>query len=342
MKVFIYEWVSGGGFFDRSTSAPPTLCREGAAMLVAVASDFAGLPNVTAVTLVDPAADALLPSIVACRHASTAVERDHLFAELTAAADRTVIIAPEFEGILLGLSQKVTDLGGCLLSPSPAFIEVASDKQATVEHLLRAGVRVARGTVLMPGERCPAGFAYPAVLKPFDGCGSLGIHSVDADALVPGAAGAYRLEELVQGVPASVAVLCGSDRTVPLEPCVQRLQGDFSYAGGALPLRAELRNRASRLALAAVSALPPAAGYVGVDMVLGEAEDGTRDVVMEINPRYTTSYVGLRAATDANLAGCSLAVSNGEQSDPPLFDRAVQWDSAGTCQVIDNHEMAWR
>ena len=53
-----------------------------------------------------------------------------------------------------------------------------------------------------------------------------------------------------------------------------------------------------RAAAATLGALPGLRGHVGVDLVV--APD--RCVVIEVNPRLTTSYVGLRRALRANLA----------------------------------------
>ena len=46
------------------------------------------------------------------------------------------------------------------------------------------------------------------------------------------------------------------------------------------------------------SAIPDLAGYVGIDVIVNKGEI----YVLEINPRLTTSYVGLREATGANPA----------------------------------------
>jgi predicted ATP-grasp superfamily ATP-dependent carboligase len=51
---------------------------------------------------------------------------------------------------------------------------------------------------------------------------------------------------------------------------------------------------------------------VGVDLVLGDAADGSRDFAIEINPRLTTSYVGLRALCETNLAEMMVKMSDGE------------------------------
>jgi hypothetical protein len=64
-------------------------------------------------------------------------------------------------------------------------------------------------------------------------------------------------------------------------------------------------------------------------MVLGAAADGTRDVVLEVNPRLTTSYVGLRQGTASNLAAAMLAIQRGDRC--PLFFHAgaVEFEADG-------------
>ena len=83
-----------------------------------------------------------------------------------------------------------------------------------------------------------------------------------------------------------------------------------------VPLPQPLRGRALALAGRAVEAVPGLAGWVGVDLVLGEAADGREDTALEINPRLTTSYIGLRALAEANLAGALLAVFQGRDPEP--------------------------
>jgi predicted ATP-grasp superfamily ATP-dependent carboligase len=53
-------------------------------------------------------------------------------------------------------------------------------------------------------------------------------------------------------------------------------------------------------------------GYAGVDLVLGDAADGSGDYAIEINPRLTTSYIGLRAAAGFNVAEAMVRCATGE------------------------------
>ncbi len=122
------------------------------------------------------------------------------------------------------------------------------------------------------------------------------------------------LQPFVPGTAARVAFLIGLRQTVPLLPASQELSNDgrFRYRGGRIPLPAPLADRAVRLAERAVAVVLGLSGYVGVDVVLGETADGSEDFVIEINPRLTTSYVGLRALARTNLAGAMLAVVVGQ------------------------------
>jgi predicted ATP-grasp superfamily ATP-dependent carboligase len=91
-----------------------------------------------------------------------------------------------------------------------------------------------------------------------------------------------------------------------------------------------LAERAVDLATSAVRAgLPQAGGYLGVDLVLGRHPRGADDFVIEVNPRITTSYVGLRAAYDTNLAAAILRVADDREPDLRLAAGKIQFGSDG-------------
>ena len=82
------------------------------------------------------------------------------------------------------------------------------------------------------------------------------------------------------------------------------------------------RDRLEPLALEIARALPGLWGYVGVDIIVTPAGP----VVIEINPRLTTSYVGLKASIDRNPAGLILSLLQGD-NEPMKFspgDRPVK------------------
>ena len=129
-------------------------------------------------------------------------------------------------------------------------------------------------------------------------------------------------------------VLCGPAGNHALPACQQLLSTDgaFAYLGGRLPLPPPLDGRARKLAQAAIEALPQPRGYLGVDLILGEADDGSGDYVIEINPRLTTSYVGLRALARTNLAAAMLAVAAGQSPNLCFGDEQVEFTADGAVQ----------
>lgn len=79
----------------------------------------------------------------------------------------------------------------------------------------------------------------------------------------------------------------------------------------------------------AVQSLGEVIGYVGVDQVLDVEASGERDTVIEINPRLTTSCVGLRAACKTNLAQAMIDSAEGRAPQLTFSDRRVRFDASG-------------
>lgn len=325
MEIFVYEHLTAGAALGQRNDEPPaSLRREGAAMAGCVCADFAAIPGVGVVTLCGDTS--VLPECpnVRVQRASGAAERHQWFEEYGRRCDWTLIVAPENDGILEQLSATSDRCRARRLGPSLSTIALAADKQATAEHLRRAGIPVPQGIVVGPSDIASleetvraSSLDFPCVLKPRRGAGSQHVQLVrnlKDVAERPAAVGECRIEQYCPGRAASAACLCGPAGWLPLPPCRQRLGGTsgFEYLGGSLPLDLALDQRASRLVRRVIESLPGLLGYVGIDLVLGDAEDGRDDYVIEVNPRLTTSYVGLRAATHQNLAKAMLAVAMGE------------------------------
>jgi predicted ATP-grasp superfamily ATP-dependent carboligase len=275
MRIFLYEQITAT--FEPSHP----LYAEGAAMRDALHADLAAIEGV----------EMLAGHFDSC----------------AARADWTLLIAPETGGVLLELAERVVRLGGRLLGPSPEAIRLAGDKLAMFErwqsfHVNTPHTRIASPTI---GR-------FPLIVKPRDGAGSDRTARIENAKAYETFAGqhpeAMIVQSFIPGTPASIAFLVGPQHTLALRPTRQILDDRFHYLGGECPLPPELAERATALGRAALAAAGPGwLGYVGIDMVLGDEGD----FAIEINPRPTTSYIGLREATEANLAELALRLAEG-------------------------------
>ena len=331
MEVLVYEFFSAGGSSQwQETVETASLLREGAAMVAAVADDLVRLENVNPVVIQDRRLSGGMrqqAGDVVWVADSQSEQRE--FDRLVTQADWTILVAPEWDDILLQRARRCLQRGGRLLGPGPELIQLAADKGALAHYLQQHDLPVPSGHALQHGDPLPDSFDYPAVLKPRFGAGSAGICWVNdpTDQVAWDASfDEYRMESYCPGVPISVAVLMGPAGNIVLPPCYQSLSQDhtFLYLGGQVPINDELVERAQRLAHRVAAVLPGGVGYVGLDMVLGE--DAQQDVLIEVNPRLTTSYVGLSALVNGNLAEGILRVAEGLawpvsfKSDPVRFD----------------------
>ncbi len=303
MRVFVYEYLCGGGFATLSGLSLPS---EGAAMLSAVLKDFARCPGVQISTLLDPRrviVDATWGATIQ-PHWLLPGREEQTFRALAAAADFALIIAPEFEDILAQRCRWVEEEGGRLLGPSSEAVRLTADKLTLACHLRANGIPTP-AVISLPSPLPLNSFIYPLVYKPRYGAGSQATFLVHDDedlersvlqARDEGWSSELIVQPYVPGLAVSVALLSGPAESLSLPAVQQHLSTDgrFHYRGGRLPLAEDLDRRARQLAVRAAYAVTGLHGYFGVDLVLGEAADGSRDAVIEINPRLTTSYVGLR------------------------------------------------
>lgn len=368
MKLVLYEWCCSGGLrgpdarrlptADATGSAPavmaPAVMAEAVAMLRGLVQDAARDPGLDVTVLVDavlprPARDAVVGHAAGrIRQVPAGDEIDVLAAEASR-ADWAIVVAPETAGVLASRVEVVRRAGGRPAACGPRFIRIAGDKQATATALASAGVPVPAGRVLAAGEPLPVGFHLPAVWKACDGVGGDGLailrSATEAAAAAPTP---RRVEAFVPGVPVGVSCLCGPAGVFPLPPVRQRFTAGPRpiYQGGIVAGRAPWRRRAECLATRAIAAVvraaggisgeAAAAGWVGVDMVLGAEEDGGGDRVLEVNPRLTTSFVGLAAGRTESLVRLLLdAAAGGTIALPASGDEATEFDASGAVRCGD-------
>src|SRR5262249_33030130 len=267
--------------------------------------DFTRVPGVQALTLLH---EDCPPMASRWPHRVCQGDEEACFRSLAKGAEHTLVIAPEFDRLLETRCRWVMEEGGRLLCSAPEAVRLAGDKWLLARLLQEYSIPTPPTIRLEEVQKLAD---FPLVLKPRHGVGSLATFLVRHAEEVPPMLARFReecpgdeplLQSFVGGQPASAAFLIGPGQRLPLLPAAQHLSEDgrFHYRGGSLPLPPCLAERALRLAERTLATVPGLQGYAGVDVVLGNAEDGSRDYVIEVNPRLTTSYVGLRALAATN------------------------------------------
>ena len=302
-RVFVYEYLSGGGQMAGAGTSGGELLAMGRAMRDAMVADLLQLEvydvSVAAgdsgVTMPEPA-HAVTP-----RHGESAFD---FVARQADAHHWAWVVAPETDGLLSQLQRRV-DPARWLGCDGPSTV-VASGKRSTLVRLAESGLST------------PLAFEQAAgvtrwVVKPDDGAGAVDtrVHASLEAALADSAqrarvGGAWVVEPWVEGEGLSLSLMCSAGRSELLSINRQRLlidpEGVLSYQGVDLNVVPPGDPRAATLAAWAARigrSVPGLRGFVGIDLVW-HAQCGP--VAIEINPRLTCAYVGLSRALGRNLA----------------------------------------
>ncbi len=250
------------------------------------------------------------------------------WAELARSFDLLWPIAPETDGILLGLAQKSREAFQTVLIPNDDLIALATDKLQTFHHLKRHGLPTPE-TFPIESFQADDVTTGPWVLKLRDGAGSQGMRLIVQPAELMGLEeNRWILQTHVQGTAVSQAILGGPAGPWFCPPCIQQMSkdGSFAYQGGSTPISPDFALRTQHLTERLVKTLPPWLGWLGVDMILGDAVD----VILEINPRLTTSFVGLNRAAGGSLAPAIVRHAFGENAVMPRFSAGpIGFDASG-------------
>lgn len=239
--------------------------------------------------------------------------------EAAGSSEAAYVIAPESGGTLASLVESIEEGGIPSLNCAPEAIRSVADKAEVYSALPKIGLNVPETIEADAYDeatrlaRIIKDIGLPVVFKPVDGAGCSGLSLVKRVDQVPealkrlrsGAGGRrFLVQKFVHGVSASVSVIAAAGRCAPLSlnrQIVRLAPPDCgsSYEGGLTPLEHPLRHEVFEVVKRAVGLFGGLRGYVGVDLVLTR---NNKVYIMEINPRLTTSYVGLRRVISYNPA----------------------------------------
>ena len=306
-RIWVYEYLSGGGPLDDAATRA-ALLPAGLAMRDAMAADLMRLPHCD--VTVASAPDCPAPPGRAARLAPHPGESAPDFVARGAAAhDLVWLVAPETGGLLEQLQRGVG--AARWLGCAADALAVAASKSATTLRLAAHGLWTPLAFADDPRTR-------QWVVKPDDGAGAVATRRFDgrsaarAELARRSVAGeAVVLEPWVDGDALSLSLMCGPDTaellSVNRQEIVVDAAGTVGFDGVALDVIAPSdprRTQLAQLARRVHDAVPGLRGYVGIDLVWHPAAG---PVIVEINPRVTSAYVGLSAALGRNLAAAVIA-----------------------------------
>lgn len=290
-SILIHEFVTGGGFAGQDL--PESWAAEGAAMRLALAREFSHSNNQVFMTL-----DSRFPgesgpwTIIKVDHEPTALQ--HWASQV----NEVVLVAPETDGVLADRTRRIQAIGVTHLGASVPAIELCADKFALESWLTNQGFATTQSSLINPDEPWPKlpPSRYPLIVKPRDGAGCLETYRIlDVHEPQPVITVPSLIQSEVAGCPMSVCLLAdGKGKAMVLAVGRQEIQvddGRLSYAGGSIPV--EFDAQALEPIVKAVSSIEGLKGWIGVDFLWNpNLEHAT---IIEVNPRLTTSFVGLRS-----------------------------------------------
>jgi predicted ATP-grasp superfamily ATP-dependent carboligase len=313
--VLVYEFFTGGGC--PSEELPDGLAVEALGMLCALLMDFRRWGAVRTITALDSRFDEKIPGLTRNTLPADKVffarqgEHEEIYLSLLKRCDAVLVIAPETNGILSKLAALAEIAGTPLLGCSASAAAAAGDKAECGRILDLANLPIPETRIadFNSALQVVRDMDFPLVVKPIDGVGSEGVFQINELCDLPSILANVRrstsheqilLQSFAGGIPASVSLLVANGRCLPLSLNRQLMEGNtpFHYAGSQVPFFHHAAGYAMELASDAAKQITGLKGYVGVDLILSDEKAR----LIEINPRLTTSYIGLRQVAQVNLA----------------------------------------
>lgn len=307
MKLFICEFVSGGGLFE--AELPEKLVAEGELMLRALIRDCQELNRFQICTTRDSRLPKLNLDVDTIPVSENAWET---WSQLLERVDLAIIIAPETDAALHCLTLLAESASCRLLACDSGSVAITSSKSRCLETLLLNNIRVPSAVSLgMNASSVP----MPLILKPDDGAGGENITLIREQRELKhwkeenNSSISFHAEEYIEGIPASLCLFCTQQSVRVLSVNLQLFEfshGVGVYNGVEVNHFAERNREMQPLAEQIFESIPGLRGFVGVDLIITDSEA----IVIEVNPRLTTAYAGLHQSLGYNPAKLLLSLIN--------------------------------
>ena len=295
MKILVFEYVNGGGFTQ--DDLPLSFAHEGWLMLNAVLQELSHTEHELMV-LLDERFEYELPDSVQRMTVSTNDDILELFSAAVEKCDAVLPIAPETEDILWTLCSTVERLGKLLLASSSDAVEQTSDKMKTFLMLSEHGIDTVPSHLL---NQYPHFYEEEGtVIKARDGAGCENCfvcqNEDDFERLLSSVHQPknYLVQPYISGMALSLSALFKEGKGYLLSVNRQYIEIHenqrlkLKYCDVNYPIDMDIaifQHTINQLA----QAFSGLWGYVGIDLIKRDE----RVMVVEINPRLTSSYVGI-------------------------------------------------
>lgn len=301
MKILVYEYLSAR--YDSNDCQQSASGFRGDMLLQALLSDICRLRRVDVTVLRDPSLSSVRFPESAHVLPSRKENAETIIADCLLHADAVWPVVPESAGMLESASRDIIGQNKILIGSLPDAVRITASKYLTSRALEQAGV-AAVGTYHM-GEPLPEGISA-WVVKPDDGAGCTNTHLfADRHAALAWIgerdSAKYVLQPYIHGRHRSLSLVCADNRVLLLSFNEQRIvvsDNQLHFMGSTVNGMDDPFHTFRALAERVLAAIPGLWGYVGIDFIM--SNEGP--VVLEVNPRITTSHAGLHDSIGYNPA----------------------------------------
>ncbi|TWT60098.1 ATP-grasp domain-containing protein [Rubinisphaera italica] len=323
-SILISEFICSGAL--TGISLPESLAREGLGMLRAVCADAVNSSKFKVYTTIDHRLK-LNISEVHCTEVFSEDDEWLQFQKLAKLCDLTLVIAPEFNKILLDRVQWLVDNNCRHCLSDPHFIERTSNKLEFANWAVPEDIptprtlRIDLHEISLKHEHA-MGFHYPLIIKPQWGAGAMATALLLSDEdfsqfrneNLQSEYGPFLIQPYYEGIPLSLSCIRNpANQSITWTPLGRQEFNGLRYLGGTISFACEVEKSAFDISEKVVRQHPGLNGWIGFDFLFCHDRDEPM-VLLEVNPRLTTSYLGYRQLTQSNLA----AIMLGCESDSPI------------------------
>ena len=313
-KILVFEFITGGGLTQEEL--PESLAKEGWLMLKAVIEQFVMLSSIQVTILLDWRCQQMeFPEGVKVILVSKNLCVYDLLPALIEKFNFVWPIAPEMNDELQKISELVEVKSKQLLNSSVEAVRICSDKLKTAQLLKKQGIAVVDTTQL---DMLSVDLFEQCVVKPKDGVGCLNCFLISNKNeferiynLIKKKS-EYVVQPYIKGDTISLSCLFKNGKAWLLccnQQKISIIKGQFRLDACVVNIPSSNMDIYQEIIDQIAIIVPGLWGYVGIDIIQIENKC---PLVVEINPRLTTSFAGLYQAQGVNVVQNVMEMIHGD------------------------------